>query len=181
MFLLSCFLMNVITAQDTITNTKQTKSFTIKIKAVDLSEDGIPGSTLNDEVFLFVYKQDGKTILPVNIVSEFFVLDTAKRIKVFKLNNEFSAADTLTFLLLEQDTQKQIKGIEPTCRLYLNDLVDIYNKKEYSKFREYFDDDDVLGIWRFPVSKLDLSKPMIKKFETLNFFDWSKYRIELYQ
>jgi hypothetical protein len=171
-----CFA-NKTFAQDSV-SINSPLNFNIKINVLDFSED----ATMNDEVFLFVYKQDGKSWFPIPLVQDFFILDTARRSKIFNVNTtSFSSTDTLTFLLLEQDTKKTIKAMEPTCRLYLNEIVALYNQKEYTKLREYFDDDDILGIWQLKASQLNLSKPMIKKFETLNFFDWSKYRIELYK
>lgn len=154
-------------------------SFNVKVKAIDLSEDGLPGSTRNDEVFLFIYKQNG-SCLPQNLCAQFFRFDTLKRTKQFKINTSFiQPTDTLTFILLEQDTQKQTKGIEPVCRLYLNDIYANYVKNGSTNFVQYFDDDDVLGMYRVTGNKFDLSKPIIKKFETLNLFDWAVYKLEI--
>lgn len=182
-FLLTiAFISSKVFAQDssTIQNDKKFK-FNIKINAIDLSEDAI-GSTENDEDFLLVYLQNGKSEFPIPVLQEFFVLNANKRITDFKIEMDtLLSTDTLTIVLLEQDTQKKMKGIEPTCRLYLNDIVNLYTKKEYTKFTDYFDDDDVLAIWRLKGNEVDLSKPMKKKFDMLNFFDWSKYTIELYK
>ncbi|HUM51188.1 MAG TPA: hypothetical protein PK431_05205 [Chitinophagales bacterium] len=176
LFIVTCFANNCY-AQDSISKISKL-NFNIKIKVVDFSED----ATMNDEDFLFVYKQDGKNCFPIPLLQDYFILDTTRRNKIFNVNTtSFSSTDILTFLLLEQDTKKTIKAMEPTCRLYLNEIVALYNQKEFTKLREYFDDDDILGIWQLQASQLNLSKPMIKKFETLNFFDWSKYRIELYK
>lgn len=153
--------------------------FNIKVKAIDLSEDGIPGSTFNDELFLFIYKQHGD-VLPKNICAQYFRLDTAKRSKQFKINSDnILPTDTLTFILLEQDTQKQIKGIEPVCRLYLNDIFANYLKNGTTNFAQYFDDDDVIGMYRITGNKFDLTKPIIKKFETMHLFDWAVYKLEI--
>ena len=154
-------------------------SFTVKVKALDLSEDGTPGATMNDEVFLFVYRQNG-ACLPQNIAAQFFILDTAKRVKTIKIKtSKILPTDTLTFILLEQDSNKQITGIEPVCRLYLNDIYENYQKNGTTGFFKYFDDDDVLGMYRIMGSKFDLSKPIIKKFESINMFDWAIYKLEI--
>ena len=159
--------------------TSDSISFNVKVKAIDLSEDGLPGSTRNDEVFLFIYKQNG-ACLPQNICAQFFRLDTLKRSKQFKISAGFlQPTDTLTFILLEQDTQKQTKGVEPVCRLYLNDIYANYLKNGNTNFVQYFDDDDVLGMYRVTGNKFDLTKPIIKKFETLNLFDWAVYKMEI--
>lgn len=76
-------------------------TFNVKVKAIDLSEDGLPGSTRDDEVFLFIYKQNG-VCLPQNLCAQFFRFDTLKRTKQFKIKTKFiQPADTLTFILLE--------------------------------------------------------------------------------
>ena len=153
--------------------------FFIKIKAIDLSEDAPPAATMNDEVFFFIYNQNG-TYLPQNIFAQYFKLDTANRIKTFRIATpKILPTDTLTFILLEQDTEKQIKGIEPVCRIYLNEIYDNYLKNGTASFYEYFDDDDVLGMYRIIGSKFDLTKPIVKKFESLNLFDWAVYKMEI--
>ena len=154
-------------------------TFNVKVKAIDLSEDGLPGSTRNDEVFLFIYKQNG-ACLPQNLCAQFFRFDTLKRTKQFKIKTEFiQPTDTLTFILLEQDTQKQTKGIEPVCRLYLNDIYANYLKNGSTNFMQYFDDDDMLGMYRVTGNKFDLSKPIVKKFEVLHLLDWAVYKLEI--
>jgi len=151
----------------------------IKVKAIDLSEDGVPGATMNDEVFFFMYKQNGKC-LPQNVFSSFFKLDTAKKEQLFKITTDkILPTDTLTFILLEQDSNKQIKGIEPVCRLYLNELYANYQKNGTQNFFSYFDEDDVLGMFRISGDKFDLSKSITKKFESLNLFDWAVYKLEI--
>lgn len=153
--------------------------FKVKVKAIDLSEDGIPGSTMNDEVFLFIYRQNGGC-LPQNICAQFFRLDTLKRSKVFDIRTSFvQPTDTLTFILLEQDTQKQIKGIEPVCRLYLNEMYANYQKNGTGGFLSYLDDDDMLGMYRVMGNKFNLSKPMVQKFESLHLLDWAVYKLEI--
>lgn len=155
-------------------------SFNVKIKAIDLSEDGV-GSTYNDEVFFFVYRQNG-ALLPQLVTAQYFRLDTIHRIKTFNLKiDSIAPSDTLTFILLEQDTKKQIVGIEPVCRLYLNEVYTSYLKKGNYKLKDYFDDDDVLGMYRITGDKFNLSKPITKKFETMNFFDWAVYKMEIYK
>lgn len=164
-----------------INKLKDSFSFNIKIKAIDLSEDAIAGATYNDEVFLFAYKQNDD-YLPQLILSQFFRLDTVNRIKTFKIKTDVIAPnDTLTFILLEQDTKKQIKGIEPICRLYLNEIYAAYLKTGNYKLYDFFDDDDMLGMYRVIGDKFNLSKPIIKKFETMNFFDWAVYKLEIYK
>jgi len=158
---------------------KDSFAFNVKIKAIDLSEDAIAGATYNDEVYFFVYKQNGG-YLPQLLTSQFFRLDTANRIKTFKIKtDEVTPNDTLTFILLEQDTKKQIKGIEPVCRLYLNEIYATYLKTGNYKLYDFFDDDDMLGMYRITGDKFNLTKPIIKKFETMNFFDWAIYKVEI--
>ena len=44
---------------------------------------------------------------------------------------------------------------------------------------QYFDDDDVLGMYRVTGNKFDLSKPIVKKFEVLHLLDWAVYKLEI--
>ena len=44
---------------------------------------------------------------------------------------------------------------------------------------QYFDDDDVLGMYRLTGNKFDLSKPIVKKFEVLHLLDWAVYKLEI--
>jgi hypothetical protein len=158
---------------------KDSFTFNVKIKAIDLSEDAIAGATYNDEVFFFVYKQNGSD-MPQLLTAQFFRLDTTNRIKTIKIKTDsILPKDTLTFILLEQDTKKQIKGIEPTCRLYLNEIYAAYLKTGNYKLYDFFDDDDMLGMYRITGDKFNLSKPIIKKLETMNFFDWAVYKVEI--
>jgi len=176
-----CFLLANMCYADSIPLIKTADSFTFnaKIKAIDLSEDGIAGASNNDEVFFFIYKQNG-SFLPQLITAQFFRLDTISRTKTFKIHTDaIASTDTITFILLEQDTKKQLKGIEPVCRFYLNDIYANYEKNGILKFEQYFDDDDMLGMYRVTGDKFNLSKPIIKKFETLNFFDWAIYKLEI--
>jgi len=162
-----------------INSVKDSFTFNVKIKAIDLSEDAIAGATYNDEVFLFVYKQNG-TCLPQLLTAQFFRLDTTSRIKTIKIKTDsILPKDTLTFIVLEQDTKKQIKGIEPVCRLYLNEIYATYLKTGNYKLYDFFDDDDMLGMYRITGDKFNLTKPIIKKFETMNFFDWAVYKLEI--
>jgi len=162
-----------------IKTVKDSFTFNVKIKAIDLSEDAIAGATYNDEVFLFVYKQNGLSI-PLLLAAQFFRLDTTSKIKSFKIKTDtILINDTLTFILLEQDTKKQIRGIEPVCRFYLNDIYNNYQKNGITKLQDYFDDDDMLGMYRITGDKFNLTKPIIKKFETMNFFDWAIYKLEI--
>ena len=175
-----CFFKQNVQADSipTISN-KDSFSFNVKIKAIDLSEDGIAGSTYNDEVFFFIYKQNGN-FLPQLITAEFFRLDTTVRTKQLNIKTDaILETDTLTFILIEQDTKKQIKGIEPVCKFYLNEIFVNYQKNGITKFQEYFDDDDVIGMYRVAGDKFNLHKPIIKKFESLNFFDWAVYKLEI--
>lgn len=154
-------------------------SFNVLIKAIDLSEDGITGASQNDEVFFFIYKQNG-SVLPQLITAEYFKLDTTIRTKKLSIKTDaIASTDTLTFIILEQDTKKTIKGIEPVCRFYLNEIFANYEKNGVTKFQDYFDDDDVIGMYRVVGDKFNLKKPIIKKFESLNFFDWAIYKLEI--
>lgn len=174
------FSYNVCEAHtNQINNKNDSISFKIKITAIDLSEDGLAGASQNDEVFFFLYRQNN-SLLPQLIVSDYFVLDTSNRVKSIAINTAtILPNDTLTFILIEKDTKKSEKGIEPICRFYLNEMYTKYEKNKMTNFEEYFDDDDVLGMYRITGDKFQLSKPIIKKFETLNFFDWSIYRLEI--
>ncbi len=183
LFLFVCVCCMTLKAQtdsiSVVSKQADSISFNVKVKAIDLSEDGLPGATNNDEVFLFIYKQNG-SCLPQNICAQFFRLDTTKRSKLFKITTGFiQPTDTLTFILLEQDTQKQTKGIEPVCRLYLNDIYANYLKNGNTNFVQYFDDDDVLGMYRVTGNKFDLTKPIVKKFDTLHLLDWAVYKLEI--
>lgn len=174
------FSYNVCEAHSNQINSKNDSiSFKIKFTAIDLSEDGLAGASQNDEVFFFLYRQNN-SLLPQLIVSDYFVLDTSNRVKTIAINTAtILQNDTLTFILIEKDTKKSEKGIEPICRFYLNEIYTKYEKNKMANFEEYFDDDDVLGMYRITGDKFRLSKPIIKKFETLNFFDWSVYKLEI--
>lgn len=182
LLLVVCFMFcfNVCDADSIpIKNKIDSITFKVKITAIDLSEDGLAGASQNDEVFFFLYKQNN-SFSPQLITVEYFVLDTSKRVKSFIINTAtILPNDTLTFIIIEKDTKKSTKGIEPVCRLYLNEIYENYQKNKTTKFEEYFDDDDVLGMFRVIGDKFSLSKPITKKFESLNFFDWAIYKLEI--
>lgn len=152
-------------------------SYSIKIKTIDLSEDLAPGATFNDELVLLLYKKSVGIENPLPLVREYFVADSSHKTKTFSFKTDtLLNTDTLRLVLIEQDTRKQLKAFDAICRVYFKELLK--NKKGYY---EFIDDDDMLGITEIPAKTLLDKKTFIKKFETLNLFDWAVYKIEINQ
>ena len=168
-----------ISLADTIPS--QVQTFNIKIRALNLTEDAFTGATYNDEVFFIGYHHNGMNY-PAPFLSKYFVLDTNVRTKIFKATTDtILPNDTITIFIVEKDSEKQLKGIEPTCRMYINDIVTESLRTDSSSYYPYFDEDDVIGIWRIFGKDFDLSEPIVKYFEGVNLFDWFKYKVEIYK
>ena len=152
-------------------------TYSIKIKTIDLSEDLAPGATFNDELVLLLYKKSVNIENPLPLVREYFVADSSHKTKIYSFKTDsLLSTDTLRLVLIEQDTRKQLKAFDAICRVYFKELLK--NKKGYY---EFIDDDDMLGIAEIPAKTLLDKKTFIKKFETLNLFDWAVYKIEINQ
>lgn len=149
-------------------------NLSLKLKAIDLSEDFAPGSSYNDEVFLLVYKKQINQDYPIPLLREFFVLDTLKKTKTFSFKTDtLLSSDTIRLVLIEQDTRKQLKAVDAICRVYFKEIMQNKNGRY-----EFLDDDDLLGITEFNAQLLLDNKIYTKKFETLNLFDWAVYKVE---
>lgn len=158
-----------------------TYNFKIQVKAIDLSEDGVPGATMNDEVVMLVYKEDSSMCLPQTLFSGFFTMDSLKRTRLYGVQTDsVDAKDTYTIALLERDTRKSVKALDAICKIYLSQLYAGYvsGTNKVGHF-ELLDDDDILGFWRFSGAELLSGKPMMKKFESMNYFDWAVYKLEI--
>lgn len=164
--------------QSSIKRLTKNGRFECKLTAYDLTEDVSQFSTKNDELMLFVYIDSMNNQYPKLIYQDYFVIDSLHKTKIFALNDSNMYGSMLTFVLIEIDSRKNLKQIEPVVRLNLVDLTDTTQNIDIKSINELFGDDDLLGIKRIPLSELS-KKDFILDFKGIHLFDSYNYRIEI--
>lgn len=116
---------------------------TLKIQALDLSENMSRLSTKDDEVIVLLYIQadSGKTLSAPVFQSE-FVLDSAHKEKIFK---ELSLTkSTYLLFILERDDERTLEQIDPIFRVYYSEISKLFLKKDWLALEKYLGDSDLL-------------------------------------
>lgn len=127
------------------------EKYSLKITAIDLSEDMNKISSKNDELLLLIYEfSDSIEILGKPIVAEKFILDTGKR-NYDVPNIEFSKPSYIIFLI-ELDDERSIEQIDPVVRVYHKEIVSVFNSRNFLGLEKYLGDNECLGYHKYLVS-----------------------------
>ena len=98
----------------------QNTHLSIDINAVDLSEDLNKLSTQNDELILLIYEvQDVNAILNALLYLSEFRLDAQTNQQQLTTGIQKHSDLELLILILERDTERPIKQIEPVLRIHI--------------------------------------------------------------
>ncbi len=148
----------------------------ITLTAHDLSEDANRLSTQDDELILLVYAQDAAGQLPTSVIQEYFVLDTAQRMKSFILTDSVLRMRTLSIVLIEMDSNMGIQQLEPIVRLNLQTFLNQEQQASPDAFRKLLGDDDFLGAIKIETEDLNIQGKAIE-FNGRRLFDSFHYEI----
>lgn len=117
----------------------QNNLVSLKISALNLSEDMSKLSTKNDEIFVFLYDHTDTNKLNSPIVSEKMIFDKMN----LTHSVSFSQKDNLILFFIEEDSFRNTEQIEPVVRVYFKEIM---NDKSYENIRKYLGEDDLLGV-----------------------------------
>lgn len=120
--------------------------FSITITANDLSEDLTIFSTDNDECILFVYPVNDSLTADTLLIMEQFQPGIKKKPSTFTTQKEWCKSyPQLMIVLVEMDTERSAKEIEPQVRRQLKKLNSTYTQERLTQGRDVLGDDDLLG------------------------------------
>lgn len=139
-----------ITAQTA--STEQSNTVQLTLKALNLSEDGNPATSLDDEILLLVYGKDanGADTLLVFIET---VMNGTKQEATTTLPFH---SEQMTFFLIELDDETPVAEIDKTIKAYQTEIIQEFNSKSYLGLEHYLKDNDLLGYETITFSR---SKP----------------------
>lgn len=151
-------------------------TLTIHIQASNLTEDMSTLSSRNDEVLTFLYEFSDTSRLAQPLLTEFFVLDSARRTKDLKV---VVAPDQNKFLLflIEIDTDRSPEQIEKIVRRSFNDIIRLFRKRDLLGLQHILDDDDLIG-FRI-VENIQHGNNLAFSFQGRYKLDKYSYRIEV--
>lgn len=115
----------------------------ITVEAVNLSEDMSTLSSKNDELLMLIYDFSDSTKLLKPLALEYFVLDSAHRIKQFLLKTD--KVRNILMLLIEVDTKKTPAVIEKNVRLHYREILAFFRQRDRGGLFKILDDEDLMG------------------------------------
>lgn len=148
------------------------------VTGIDLTEDVSAVSTQNDELLFFVYADSTGQIVPDIILQKYFVIDKWNLEKIIELNSIHSNTSSLTFVLIEQDTEKNLSQIEPVVRLNIEKLIKAEAERDIRTINRLLGDDDLIGIKKLQSRHFKKRKKVVK-FRGIHLFDSFEYKIEI--
>ena len=111
----------------------------LKITALNLSEDMSRLSTKNDEVFVFIYDYSDTNELKAPLVSTKLIFDKDNlTYSIFLPKTEKSI-----LFFIEEDSFRNNEQIEPVVRVYFKE---IRKCNGYNELKKYLGEDDLLGV-----------------------------------
>ncbi|MCU0355632.1 MAG: hypothetical protein MUD08_18135 [Cytophagales bacterium] len=152
----------------------------LTLAADDLTEDVSRVSSGNDEILLLVYTVHDSLAQPEPMIRRLVVLDNAHRTIRDSLPTPVSPlVREWVLVLLEMDSERNLKEIEPIVRVYLKEVFAAYQTKQQSGLNKYLGDEDLLGIQR--ISVLSPENQSVKKFvfKGVHLFDTYQYTVTL--
>ena len=120
---------------------------TLSITAHNLSEDMSTLSTKNDEILVFIYDYSDTNKLVEPIFSKKLIFD--EEIKTHHIVFQKNATSVL--FLIEEDSYKNSKQIEPLVRAHFKELM---KHPTYTEIQKYLGDDDLLGFQIITINTL---------------------------
>ena len=92
---------------------------TLTINAINLSEDMSLLSTMNDEVFLFIYDYSDTSELSTPLVSKKLIFDESHRIQSLGIQK----IKKRILFFIEEDSFRNSEQIEPIVRIYFKEIM----------------------------------------------------------
>lgn len=152
-------------------------SFTIKLTAIDLSENVSRLSTNNDEIILLIYQDSAGQQIPDLLHKAYFIIDSTNSTKNLSFHFEYTEKSKLTFVLLEMDSRKNLQQIEPIIRMNLYRIIEARRIRNTEFIHTILADDDLLGIRQID-SYLWVTGNLPILFKGYHLFDSWEYKIE---
>lgn len=152
-------------------------SISIKISAINLSEDLSVISTKNDELLILIYELKDTAALSEPVLQKQFNVDKSNPSRLIYWNNfNQSAVKKYLLVLVERDSDVSTEQIEPVLRVHHKEINDAFRQKNYSEIEKYLGDEDVLGFYEF--SAKELSNNSFIKFKGTYKMDRYEYIIQ---
>lgn len=148
----------------------------IQIEATDLSEDMNTLASGNDELITLIYHLDSSKTLKEPVYIQEFEFD--KENKFIELSTRISSEQKcqIMIVLLERDTERPLKQIDPIIRIYYREIMEAYQKHDLLTIRELLGDEDILGIRKL---HLPLSAKMSFRFRGRLKMDKYEYHLKV--
>ncbi|MEQ9167033.1 MAG: hypothetical protein RLO12_12315 [Fulvivirga sp.] len=152
-------------------------SISIKISAINLSEDLSVISTKNDELLILIYELKDTAALSEPVLQKQFNVDKSNPSRLIYWNNfNQSAVKKYLLVLVERDSDVSTEQIEPVLRVHHKEINDAFRQKNYSEIEKYLGDEDILGFYEF--SAKELSNNSFIKFKGTYKMDRYEYIIQ---
>ncbi|MEQ8241813.1 hypothetical protein [Fulvivirga sp.] len=152
-------------------------SISIKISAINLSEDLSVISTKNDELLILIYELKDTAALSEPVLQKQFNVDKSNPSRLIYWNNfNQSAVKKYLLVLVERDSDVSTEQIEPVLRVHHKEINDAFRQKNYNEIEKYLEDEDVLGFYEF--SAKELSNNSFIKFKGTYKMDRYEYIIQ---
>ncbi len=148
------------------------------LTAYDLTEDDSRISTKNDELVLLVYSDTSNNQNPKLMCQDYFIIDSLHQTKRLIFSDLNLDGSVLTFILIEIDTRKNLKQIEPVVRLNLASLISAKKSGDITIINELLGDDDLIGFKSVSFSDLEKETIFID-FKGIHLFDSYNYRLQI--
>lgn len=112
------------------------------------------------------------------IYQDYIIIDSLHDCKSFTLQDSLIWNSIFTFVLIEVDTRKNLKQIEPIVRLNLHEIQNAKQNGDFGVVLDLLGDDDLVGIKRVSCSEID-RRPVRINFKGIHIFDSYNYQIEI--
>ncbi len=150
----------------------------VNIRADNLSEDGTRISSQNDEIIFLAYLITDPAAAPVLLLSEYFVLDSANRVKTLHAAPaKMESENELCFVLIEMDSDKNKEQVEPVVRVNLAAIRKAYETTDVETYGRLLGDDDLLGVSATKVFQVNRQTGTSFTVRGLHAFDSYSYEL----
>ena len=154
-------------------NKTSNTSPTLKVRALNLSEDLSRLASQNDEILLLGYKD--QDIISDPVIMEYIIFDENQKLFNIPLKSDLFDSGELILVMLEIDTELKPEDIEMIVRKNIRDIELSFIENDRVNLKTILGDDDLLGIAR-------VDKEKLKIIQTYNFIGTHKmdrYEYEL--
>ncbi len=154
-------------------NKTSNTSPTLKVRALNLSEDLSRLASQNDEILLLGYQD--QDIISDPVIMEYIIFDENQKLYNLPLKSDLFDNGELILIMLEIDTELSPEDIEMTVRKNIRDIELSFIENDRVALKTILRDDDLLGIARIDKEKLEL----IQTYNFIGTHKMDRYEYEL--